>query len=89
MAYTPNIRSFEPVVPMIYAYSHPDYPPHQGWTKIGYTEKQSVARRIGQQTHTADIQWTLAWMDNATRQQFLAAIESFKNDRIIIMINHQ
>ena len=36
---TPQIRSFEPIVPMIYAYSHPDYIPHQGWTKIGYTEK--------------------------------------------------
>ena len=29
---TPNIRSFEPVVPMIYAYSPPDYIPHQGRT---------------------------------------------------------
>lgn len=61
----PIIQSFSRVVPMIYAYNTPGVNYHEGWTKIGYTEKQSVARRIGQQTHTADIQWTLAWMDNA------------------------
>lgn len=52
---TPNIRSFEQVVPMIYAYSHPDYIPHQGWTKIGYTEKQTVEERVRQQHQTSDI----------------------------------
>jgi hypothetical protein len=41
-----HIRSFEPVVPMIYAYSHPDNNPHQGRTKLGYTEKQSVEDRV-------------------------------------------
>ena len=46
---SPNIRSFEPIVPMIYAYSHPDYAPHLGWTKIGYTEKQTVEERVKQQ----------------------------------------
>ena len=61
----PAIQSFSRVVPMIYAYNTPGVSYHEGWTKIGYTEKQSVRQRIGQQTHTADIQWTLAWMDNA------------------------
>ncbi len=62
---TPQIRSFEPIVPMIYAYSHPDYIPHQGWTKIGYTEKQSVEDRVRQQHHTSDIAWKILWRDNA------------------------
>ena len=62
---TPNIRSFEPIVPMIYAYSHPDYIPHQGWTKIGYTEKQSVEDRVRQQHHTSDIAYKILWRDNA------------------------
>ena len=62
---TPNIRSFEQVVPMIYAYSHPDYIPHQGWTKIGYTEKQSVEERVRQQHHTSDIAYKILWRDNA------------------------
>lgn len=61
----PKIQSFSRVIPMIYAYNTPGISYHEGWTKIGYTEKQSVQQRIGQQTHTADIQWTLAWMDNA------------------------
>jgi superfamily II DNA or RNA helicase len=62
---TPNIKSFTQVVPMIYAYNTPGIPYHDGWTKIGYTEKQSVEDRINQQTYTAGIKWTLAWQDNA------------------------
>ena len=62
---TPNIHSFQKVVPMIYAYNTPGVAYHDGWTKIGYTEKQTVQQRIKQQTHTADIQYKLAWMDNA------------------------
>lgn len=60
-----RIQSFHHVVPMIYAYNTPGVTYHEGWTKVGYTEKQTVDRRIHQQTHTADIQWTLAWKDNA------------------------
>ena len=61
----PSIRSFEQIVPMIYAYTHPDYTPHQGWTKIGYTEKQSVEDRVKQQHHTSDIAYKILWRDNA------------------------
>lgn len=60
-----NIRSFSKIVPMIYAYTTPGIPYHEGWTKIGYTEAQSVEDRIKQQTHTAGIRWELAWKDNA------------------------
>lgn len=61
----PNIQSFTRVVPMIYAYNTPGVTYHDGWTKIGYTEKQTVSQRIKQQTHTAGIQYKLAWQDNA------------------------
>lgn len=61
----PKIQSFSRVVPMIYAYTTPGVVYHEGWTKIGYTEKQTVVQRIKQQTHTADIQYELAWQDNA------------------------
>lgn len=60
-----QIQSFQRVIPMIYAYQTPGIPYHEGWTKIGYTEKQDVRRRIEQQTHTAGIRWELCWMDNA------------------------
>ena len=65
MMNTPDIHSFQPVSPMIYAYTHPDYPPHKGWSKIGYTEKQTVYDRIKQQNRTSDIAWELLWQDNA------------------------
>ena len=65
MMETAKIKSFSRVVPMIYAYNTPGIVYHDGWTKIGYTEKQTVAQRIKQQTHTADIQYVLAWQDNA------------------------
>ena len=65
MSNTPKIQSFTHVVPMIYAYNTPGVTYHDGWTKIGYTEKQSVSQRLNQQTHTAGIRWVLAWQDNA------------------------
>ena len=65
MTETAKIKSFSRVVPMIYAYNTPGIVYHDGWTKIGYTEKQTVVPRIKQQTHTADIQYVLAWQDNA------------------------
>lgn len=61
----PQIQSFTRVIPMLYAYNTPDIPYHEGWTKIGYTEKQTVEERIKQQTHTAGVRWTLAWKRNA------------------------
>lgn len=62
---TPNIKSYSRIIPMVYAYNTPGIPYHEGWTKIGYTERQSVEDRINQQTHTAGIRWELAWKDNA------------------------
>ncbi|MBR5426793.1 MAG: DEAD/DEAH box helicase family protein [Clostridia bacterium] len=61
----PNIHSFSRVIPMIYAYNTPGVAYHDGWTKIGYTEKQSVEDRVRQQTHTADVRPVIAWQDNA------------------------
>ena len=60
-----QIQPFARVVPMIYAYNTPGISYHDGWTKVGYTERQSVEKRIAQQTHTAHIHWQLAWKDNA------------------------
>lgn len=62
---TRKIRPFHPVVPMIYAYQIPDYKPNEGWTKIGYTERQTVEERVREQTHTANIHPRICWQDNA------------------------
>ena len=62
---TTKIKSFSRVVPMIYAYNAPGVTYLDGWTKIGYTEKQTVAERIKQQTYTAGIRPVLLWQDNA------------------------
>lgn len=63
---TISIQTSKRVIPMIYAYSTPDVPKHDGWVKIGYTEKQDVDSRIKQQTHTADITYKKEWQGNAS-----------------------
>lgn len=60
-----KIQPYKRIIPMIYAYNTPGVTYHEGWTKIGYTDKQTVEERIKQQTHTADIHTELAWCDNA------------------------
>lgn len=60
-----NIETYKQVIPMIYAYTTPGVPYHDGWTKIGYTDKQTVEARIKQQTHTANIKYNLEWKKSA------------------------
>lgn len=65
MADTPKIQPLAPIVPMVYAYTTPEIARHDGWTKIGYTEKKTPLERIKEQTHTADVETKLEWVDNA------------------------
>lgn len=64
---TQGIKSFESVVPKIYAYNTINYPPNNGWTKIGYTV-QPVEKRVYQQTHTAGLKAKIAWSAKAQYQ---------------------
>lgn len=59
-----RIESYKTVVPMIYAYTTPGVPAHDGWTKIGYTERD-VDQRIREQTHTANIEYKVEWKKEA------------------------
>lgn len=59
-----QVKSVRKVVPTIYAYTTPEIARHNGWTKIGYTE-QTADKRVGQQTHTADVEVHLEWQGNA------------------------
>lgn len=60
-----NIKTSESISPMIYAYSTPEIASHNGWVKIGYTDKQSVEDRIAQQAHTIDVKTHLEWKGGA------------------------
>lgn len=59
-----QVKSYASVVPMIYAYTTPGVPAHDGWTKIGYTERD-VDQRIREQTHTANIAYKVEWKKEA------------------------
>lgn len=60
-----KVKTSRPAIPQIYAYTTPEVPSHDGWTKIGYTE-QDVETRIKQQSHTVDVYCKLEWHGNAT-----------------------
>lgn len=59
-----KIKTADRVVPMIYAYTTPGIPYHDGYIKIGYTE-QDVDARIKEQTHTAGIKAKKEWQGTA------------------------
>ncbi len=59
------IKPFVCIEPMVYCYSAPGVTYHEGWVKIGYTEKQTPDRRIAQQTHTSGIRAKIEWQDFA------------------------
>lgn len=59
-----NVQTTSRIIPMIYAYSTPEVPKHNGWVKIGYTE-QNVDKRIKQQTHTVGLKYNKEWQGTA------------------------
>lgn len=60
-----TIQTTKKVVPIIYCYTTREIARHNGWVKIGYSE-QDAEKRIGQQTHTADVEYHIEWSKNAT-----------------------
>lgn len=55
-----QIKTTSKVVPQCYAYTTPGVPAHDGWTKIGYTERD-VETRINEQTHTVGVAHKTWW----------------------------
>ena len=55
-----NIKTSSKVTPQCYAYTTPGVPAHDGWTKIGFTERD-VETRIKEQTHTVGVEPKLCW----------------------------
>lgn len=58
------IKTTKKVIPMCYAYTTPGVIYHEGWTKIGYTERD-VDTRIKEQTQTANIRYNKEWAEEA------------------------
>lgn len=55
-----RIQTSKQVTPQCYAYTTPGVPAHDGWTKIGFTERD-VETRIKEQTHTVGIAHKTWW----------------------------
>ena len=55
-----KINTTSKVVPQCYAYTTPGVPAHDGWTKIGFTERD-VKTRIKEQTHTVGVTPKIWW----------------------------
>ncbi len=59
-----QIKTASKVVPQCYAYTTPGVPAHDGWTKIGFTERD-VETRIREQTHTVGVEHKTWWKRRA------------------------
>lgn len=55
-----RIQTVTKVAPQCYAYTTPGIPAHNGWTKIGFTERD-VETRINEQTHTVGVAHKTWW----------------------------
>lgn len=67
----PEIDFFEKrpaVVPQIYAYSLPGVPDHNGYIKVGYTDRADANERIREQLHTAAVKHELLFVESAMRE---------------------
>lgn len=58
------IKSISVTIPLIYCYTTPGVPYHDGWVKIGYTE-QILDKRIKQQANTIGIRKQIEWQEFA------------------------
>lgn len=63
-----NIKKNSKVIPQCYAYTTPGVPAHDGWTKIGFTERD-VETRINEQT--AAVQKTMEYFKGRDNAEFL------------------
>lgn len=55
------------VVPTIYGYILPDVKDHDGYIKIGYTDRKDTETRIKEQLHTAAINFKVLFKESAMR----------------------
>ena len=61
------IKTTKKVIPMCYAYTTPGVTYHEGWTKIGYTERD-VHKRIKEQLHTSGVSYKILYQESSAQQ---------------------
>lgn len=54
-------------MPTIYGYTLPDVADHNGYIKIGYTDREYTETRIKEQPHTATIPFRILFKESAMR----------------------
>lgn len=59
-----KISTTKEIIPICYAYTTPGVTYHDGWTKIGFTERD-VETRVREQVGTAGIRYKIEWEKNA------------------------
>ena len=55
------------VKPQIYVYTLPEVPSHQGYLKVGFTDRPDVEARINEQLHTASLSHKTLLIESAMR----------------------
>lgn len=55
------------VKPQIYVYTLPEVPSHQGYLKVGFTDRPDVEERINEQLHTASLKHNTLLIESAMR----------------------
>lgn len=71
-----QVKTIKKVYPQIYSYELLDVHDHEGWQKVGYTERKDVDERIREQTQTAAIKlnyrklWSASSVFTSDHSQF-------------------
>ena len=66
------------VVPTVYGYTLPDVANHNGYIKIGYTDREDTETRIKEQLHTAAIPFRILFKESAMRSDGTCFTDKFK-----------
>lgn len=74
-----RVKTVKKIYPQIYSYTLPDVSDHEGWQKVGYTERKDVDERIREQTQTAAIKLNYKKLWSAS--SFFSSTQKFFTDK--------
>lgn len=79
-----RVKTVKKIYPQIYSYELPELHDHDGWQKVGYTERKDVDERIREQTQTAAIKlnyrklWSTSSVFGSDKSKFFTDKELHK-----------